>query len=71
MISKAIFFAHAQMQNSVNKKELNSDIKRDKLMEFRRIVCWMFGKHYQVLVNTFCPILCQEKNIVVLRFHFC
>ena len=22
-------------------------------MEFRQIVCWMSGKHFQVLVNTF------------------
>ena len=27
-------------------KEHNSDIKRDKLVEFRRIVCLMSGKHY-------------------------
>ena len=27
-------------------KEPNSDIKKDKLVEFRRIVCWMSGKHY-------------------------
>ena len=37
-------FTHAQLQTSVNKasthkKEHNSDIKRDKLVEFRRIVC--------------------------------
>ena len=37
--------------------EHNSDTKRDELMEFRRIVCGMSGKHYQALVNTFCQIL--------------
>ena len=39
-------FAHAQLQNSVNKalktkKGINSDIKRDKLVELQRIACWM------------------------------
>ena len=29
-----------------HKKEHTSDIKRDILIEFRRIVCWMSGKHY-------------------------
>ena len=27
-------------------EEPNSDINRDKLVEFRRIVCWMSVKHY-------------------------
>ena len=35
-------FAHVQLQNSGNKalkkKQHNSDIKRDKLVEFRRII---------------------------------
>ena len=40
------FFAHAHLQNSMNKalntkKGINSDIKRDKLVELRRIACWM------------------------------
>ena len=39
-------FAHAQLQNSVNKalktkKGINSDIKRVKLVELRQIACWM------------------------------
>ena len=38
-------FAHAQLQNLVkktfkHKKEPISDIKRDKSVEFRRIVCF-------------------------------
>ena len=33
-------------------------------MEFQRIVSWMSGKHYQVLVNTFCPILCHKNKIL-------
>ena len=41
-------------------KEHNSDIKREKLVDFRRIVCWMSGKHYLALVNTFCPILSHK-----------
>ena len=28
-----------------HKKEDTSDIKRDKLVKFQRIVCWMSGKH--------------------------
>ena len=36
-----------------HKKEHNSDIKRDKLMEFQLIVCWISGKHYLVLVIPF------------------
>ena len=44
-------FAHAQLHNSVNKalntkRNITHDIKRDKLVEFRRIVFWMSGKHY-------------------------
>ena len=41
-----------------------SDIKKYKLKEFRRIVCWMSGKHYYFLVNTFCPILCHKNKIL-------
>ena len=37
--------AHAQSYNSEHKREHNSDIKRNKLVEFLRIVCWMSGKH--------------------------
>ena len=44
-------FVHAQLQNSVgkslkHKKEHNSDIERDKLVEFQQIACWMSEKHY-------------------------
>ena len=49
--------AHAQLYNLEDKREHNSDIKRNKLVEFLRIVCWMSGKHYLALVNTFRPIL--------------
>ena len=49
--------AHAQLYNSEHKREQNSDIKRNKLVEFLRIVCWMSGKHYLALVNTFRAIL--------------
>ena len=56
LIRITIFFAHAQLQNSVN-KEHNSNIKRDTLVEFRRIACWMSGIRYQSLLNTFRPIL--------------
>ena len=33
-----LFFKH--------NKEHNSNIKKDKLAEFRRIACWMSGKLY-------------------------
>ena len=41
-----------------------SKIKRDKLMEFRQIVCCMSGKIYQVSVNELCLILCYQNKKV-------
>ena len=39
-------------------------------MEFRFIVCWMSGKHNQVLVNTFCPMLCHKNKILSVLIDF-
>ena len=36
------------------------------MVEFSRIVCWMSGKHYLALVNTFCPIHSNKIKQVAL-----
>ena len=61
------------MQNSVNhtkknNKINNSDIEKDKLMEFRQIVCWLSLKHYQVLVNTFAQYFVTKINYCISAF---
>ena len=54
------FNANSSESSLKHKKEHNSDIKRDKLVEYQQIVCWMSGKHYSALVNAFCPILSHK-----------
>ena len=35
-----------QLITIISLKGADLDIKRDTMLEFRRIVCWMSGKHY-------------------------
>ena len=42
----ACAFAKFNEQSFKHNKEHNSKLKRDKLVEFRRIACWMSGKRY-------------------------
>ena len=36
------------------------------MVEFRQIICWMSGKHYYALVNTFCSALLTKYTYISL-----